>query len=109
MSAVGHQPRPVSLGRDGPDRLVIAWDDGVRTACTWQHLRNNCPCASCREERDKPPDPLRILKPSELTPLAPVRVEPVGRYAYKIAWSDGHDTGIYTLDLLRKLGEPVVS
>jgi DUF971 family protein len=29
---------------------------------------------------------------------------PVGNYAYKILFSDGHDTGIYTLDLLRELG-----
>jgi DUF971 family protein len=105
--AAGAELWPVALRKDGPERLVIRWSDGVETACAWQHLRANCPCASCREERDKPPDPFRILKPSELVPLAPVRIEPVGRYAYKITWSDGHDTGIFTLDLLRSLGEPI--
>ena len=30
-------------------------------------------------------------------------IAPVGRYAYHIVWSDGHDTGIYTLKMLREL------
>ena len=60
-------------------------------------------CAGCREEREKPPDPFRILKPEELVPLAPVSMTPVGYYAYKITWSDGHDTGLYTLENLREL------
>ena len=55
--------------------------------------------------REKPPDPFRILKPEELKPLAPVAMAPVGRYAYKITWSDGHDTGIFTLEHLRALCE----
>jgi DUF971 family protein len=94
---------PVALGKEGEDRLVIQWNDGHRSVYAWQHLRDHCPCASCREERDKPPDPFHILKPSELVPLKPVALEPVGRYAYKIVWSDGHDTGLFTLELLRSL------
>ena len=34
--------------------------------------------------------------------LAPVSVTPIGHYAYKITWNDGHDSGIYTLDSLRQ-------
>ena len=66
---------------------------------------HRCPCAGCREERTKPPDPFRILKPSELVPLKPVAIAPVGYYAYKITWSDGHDSGLYTLENLRALCE----
>jgi len=104
MSAPGSGPPvPSSLGRDGPDRLVIEWSDGHRSTYSWRHLRDNCPCAGCREERSQPPDPFRVLKPSELVPLAAVSMPRVGRYAYKIVWSDGHDTGIYTLEHLRSL------
>ena len=104
MTAPGPGPLvPLSLGRDGPDRLVIEWSDGHRSVYTWRHLRDNCPCAGCREERAQPPDPLRVLKPNELVPLAAVSMPRVGRYAYKIVWSDGHDTGIYTLEHLRAL------
>ncbi len=61
--------------------------------------------AGCREERALPPDPFRILKPSELTPLKPTAFTPVGYYAYRITWSDGHDSGLYTLENLRALCE----
>ena len=95
--------RPLTLGKQSDDCLAITWSDGHRSVYTWKHLRDHCPCASCREERLAPPDPFRILKPNELVALAPVAMEPVGRYAYKIKWSDGHDTGIYTLQHLRSL------
>jgi DUF971 family protein len=97
---------PVALRKEGEDRLVIEWNDGHRSLYTWQHLRQHCPCASCLEAHAQPPDPFRILKPSELAPrppLAPVAMAPVGYYAYKISWNDGHDTGIYTLENLRAL------
>jgi DUF971 family protein len=97
--------RPLSLSKEGEDRLIIQWNDGHRGVYTWQHLRRNCPCAGCNEEREKPPDPFRILKPGELAPLKPVAITPVGFYAYKITWSDGHDTGIFTLEHLRALCE----
>ena len=96
---------PLALRKEGDDRLVIDWNDGHRSECTWRHLRDNCPCAGCREERLKPPEPFRILKPSELVPLKPVSITPVGHYAYKITWSDGHDAGIFTLEALRGLCE----
>src|SRR5919199_2387047 len=104
MATPASQPlMPVSLRKEGADRLLIDWSDGHRSTYTWQHLRANCPCAGCREEREKPPDPFRILKPSELQRPRPVAMPPVGRYAYKVVWSDGHDAGIYTLEHLRAL------
>ena len=104
MRASTSEPlRPVALSKEGTDRLLVDWQDGHRSVYTWKHLRAHCPCAGCREERLQPPDPFRILKPTELAPLAPVAMTPVGRYAYKITWSDGHDTGIYTFENLREL------
>lgn len=97
---------PVALSKEGTGRLIIQWNDGHRSVYTWQHLRESCPCAGCREEHSRPPDPFRILSAKELAPrppLAPVAVSPVGHYAYKITWNDGHDTGIYTLENLRAL------
>jgi DUF971 family protein len=104
MSAARPEPpRPVALSKEGDDRLVIQWSDGRRCVYTWKQLRAACPCATCREAREQPPDPFRILKPTELQPLRPVAIAAVGHYAYKITWSDGHDTGIFTLELLREL------
>ncbi len=108
MPTNSHEPPiPVSLKKDGDTGLVIDWSDGRRTVHSWEHLRLNCPCATCREDRLKPPDPFRILQPNEIPagPLRPVAMTPVGRYAYKITWSDGHDTGIYAFENLRALDE----
>lgn len=98
--------RPVSLKREG-DGLKIEWSDGVVTTVAWKKLRAGCPCASCMEERARPADPFRILTPQEVAAgaPAPVAMKPIGNYAYHVTWNDGHDTGIYTLELLRELGE----
>jgi DUF971 family protein len=98
---------PQSLKNDG-DALVIAWSDGVTHRIPWRTLRSACPCATCRVERAKPAQskPLfSILTPAEAQPLAPVSMKPMGNYAYGIAFNDGHSSGIYSLDLLRELGE----
>jgi DUF971 family protein len=93
---------PLALRKEG-DFLVIEWSDGRTGKVSWKQLRDACPCAGCREDRQKPADPFRILSAGELVPLAPVSMPRIGRYAYKIVWSDGHDTGIYTLEHLREL------
>src|SRR5262245_34557158 len=97
-------PRPTALRKEGSDRLAIDWSDGHQSVYTWKHLRDNCPCAGCRGEKLQPPDPFRILSAAELAPkppLAPVAITPVGYYAYRIVWNDGHDTGLFTLENLR--------
>ena len=93
---------PRAMRRDG-DHLVIEWSDGVVGRLSWKALRDACPCAGCKEDKQKPADPFRILDARELVPLAPVTMPRVGRYAYKVVWSDGHDSGIYTLSQLREL------
>ena len=98
--------RPVALGKEGEDRLFIEWSDGHRSTYSWRHLRDHCPCAGCRGELGQPPDLFRILTEKELSApkvIRPVEIAPVGRYAYKIVWNDGHDTGLYTLENLRAL------
>lgn len=47
---------------------------------------------------------MTVLSPAEAQPLRVASMKPVGNYAYSIAFSDGHDAGIYTFALL--LGQP---
>jgi DUF971 family protein len=106
MSNASNPLRPRSLKREGLDQLAIEWSDGHRSVYSWRHLRQNCPCASCKENVGRAVEPFHILTAKELaatTPLAPLSVSPVGHYAYKISWSDGHDSGIYTIEALRSL------
>ena len=85
--------------------IEIDWSDGATALYTAKLLRDACPCATCREKRSAPrPAPmLQVLRPEELAPLVVTGMKPVGQYAYSIGFSDGHDTGIYTLEYLREL------
>ncbi len=99
--------QPTDLKLVDPSRLRIVWSDGQVREYSVRELREHCPCASCREKRtapEPPPTQLTVLSAAETQPLRIASMQPTGRYAYSIHFSDGHDTGIYTLELLRELG-----
>ena len=108
MSQQHHSAQvPVSLkGTD--EALLIEWPDGVTHSLSWSFLRQRCPCAVCRDEQTAPPEPqelLPVLKAEEAQPIKATEMKPVGNYAYGINFNDGHNSGIYSLELLRRLGE----
>jgi len=87
--------------------LRIAWSDGQLRDYPPRELRDKCPCATCREKRNAPPPSpfeLTIISEAETQPLRITAMKPVGNYAYSIDFSDGHNTGIYTLESLREMG-----
>lgn len=100
---------PTKLQLVSENQLQIEWSDGQKRRYPFRELRNRCPCATCREKRSQPRPAalLPILSEAEAQPLRVLGMKPVGNYAYSIEFSDGHDTGIYSLDLLRELGEVV--
>jgi DUF971 family protein len=101
-------PQPTKLELAAPDRLRITWSDGQVRDYTVRELRDKCPCATCREKRNALPPPgtlLPIITDAETRPLRIAAMQPVGNYAYSIEFSDGHNTGIYTLESLRELGQ----
>ena len=108
--------QPTNLALAGDSRLRIEWSDGQSREYTFRELRDNCPCATCREKRAMPAEPtappgafvgLPVLSAAEAKPLKILEMKPVGHYAYAIHFSDGHNTGIYTLEFLRELGQAV--
>jgi len=102
-------PVPTSIARvadpAAAGAIEIGWSDGRRAVYSPRLLRDACPCATCREARAAPAPPplLQVLTPAETRPLAITAMKPVGQYAYSIEFSDGHSSGIYTLDYLREL------
>ncbi len=93
-------------------RLQIDWNDGQRRVYAFKQLRDSCPCATCREKRQEAASPatlLPVLKPGELDADRVTAMRPVGSYAYAVVFADGHDSGIYSFELLRELGEVVQS
>ncbi len=105
--------RPTKIALAGEDQLEIEWSDGQRRQYSFAELRQNCPCATCREKRKAAapeslsPTALPVIQPSEAQPLKVLGMTPVGNYAYAVAFNDGHDTGIFPFALLRQLGRAV--
>ncbi|HZZ83759.1 MAG TPA: DUF971 domain-containing protein [Anaeromyxobacteraceae bacterium] len=97
------RPRPAeppeSIDVTDKGELEIAWPGGPRVIIPPLQLRDACPCAGCIEEGTgrKLLDPASI--PADIRPLA---IDPVGSYAVQIRWSDGHSTGLYTWETLRR-------
>jgi len=93
------KPRPTQLSVEGSD-LALQWDDGSSHRLPLVLLRSRCPCAGCVDEWTG----RRLLNVTTIRPdVHPVGMEPVGRYAVQFDWSDGHRTGIYSWDLLRRI------
>lgn len=93
---------PDEIRQAGPRELAIRWRDGVESVLPVRALRLACACAECVDEWSGEPrlDPSAV--PEDVHPR---RITSVGRYAIQIAWSDGHDTGIYAFDRLRALAD----
>jgi DUF971 family protein len=95
------RPTPLSVAPTEDElRLRIVWEGGHVSEYEPRFLRLACPCASCVEEMTGRPllDPARV--PEDVYPTA---ISYVGRYALQFEWSDGHRTGIYPFDQLRRI------
>lgn len=103
------QPTKLELADSG--RLRITWSDGALRDYAVRELRDACPCATCRERHSAPPvsNLFPIITDAETRPLRITAMKPVGNYAYSIDFSDGHNTGIYTIESLRDLGVETVT
>lgn len=93
---------PEEIRQAGPRELAIRWRDGAESVFRVRDLRLACACAQCVDEwsGESRLDPADV--PGDIHPR---RITSVGRYAIQIAWSDGHDTGIYAFDRLRGLAD----
>jgi DUF971 family protein len=85
--------------------MTLVWNDGHRSVYRYDDLRGVCPCATCRTERENAAraSGLRVLPADAPVRAVLVDVQWVGWYAFRLAWQDGHDTGIYSFDYLRAL------
>ena len=87
-------------------RLTISWEGNASVTLSVRELRLVCPCAHCIHEVTGQ----ALLDPDSVAEDLTLKdMQPVGNYAYRILFSDGHDSGIYTLDHLHRLTLAVAS
>ena len=89
--------------------IQIDWKDGHHSDYSLGYLRDECPCAACTGAHGTEPqrtnyaapntNPFQMYKPA----IKMTDVQPMGNYAFQIFWNDGHSTGIYSYDHLRKI------
>jgi DUF971 family protein len=100
----------------GPEVIPVAIertkDQEIQSVSTWtaSELRSVCPCATCKEKKKANQQQgsisaLRIIPLNEAQSLRIEGMQPVGNYAYNVRFSDGHSSGIFGFDLLRKASE----
>jgi DUF971 family protein len=93
-------PWPTNLDFDSKAHaLHISFDDGAKFDIPFELLRVESPSAENKGHGGKPPPPVKGK-----ANIGVARAEPVGRYAVRIIFDDGHDTGLYSWDLLYDLG-----
>jgi DUF971 family protein len=104
------QAEPEHIAISKSKGIQIDWKDGHHSRYSLAYLRDECPCATCTGAHGTEPkrsdysapkkqDPFQMFQPT----LKMMHVEEVGHYAIRIEWSDGHNTGIYSFDHLRKI------
>ena len=79
--------------------LVVSFADGARYELSCEYLRVFSPSAEVRGHGLQEP---LLVKGKQGVGIA--RIDPIGNYAVKLTFDDGHDTGLYSWDFLRELG-----
>ncbi len=94
-------PRPTQIRARRAERvLLVRFEDGVEFSLSFEYLRVFSPSAEVTGHDGGPR--LLIAGKEEVGIRA---IEPVGQYAIRIIFDDGHDSGLYSWRLLRELGE----
>ena len=94
-------PRPTEIKLHQKSRILeIAFDDGSRFSLPCEYLRVFSPSAEVRGHGPGQ-EVLQVGKRD----VEIKEIEPVGNYAVKLGFSDGHDTGLYSWEYLHELGE----
>ena len=99
MTTPSEMPVEIKLRR-GSARLDLRYADGTAYSLPWEYLRISSPSAEVRGH-----GPGQEVLQTGKQGVRLVRIEPVGHYALRLVFDDGHDSGLYTWRYLRELGE----
>lgn len=94
--------QPTTVQKIGSE-LAIAWSDGLETYFDLEKLRRACPCAVCGGEPDVMGNVMRPHNEYSAKSFDLAGYDFVGGYGLQPKWADGHGTGIYSFEYLRRL------
>jgi DUF971 family protein len=100
---------PITISRRGAAELAIRWSDGHEGVFPFLLLRERCPCAMCGSKPTHPApaaSSLPVMPPlveGASGPADILSLGPIGRYAVSFSFGDGHSSGIYSYDYLRRI------
>ena len=105
------KPTSVRIHVSNGAGVDVTWADGHASHYEFAYLRDECPCATCNDAREKKAslgELASALKPSPGLPMFKPKpraqaATQVGNYAIQISFTDGHSTGIYSYDHLRNI------
>lgn len=92
---------PVKLSVTDKKFLDVKWDDDTEDRIKLANLRMKCPCAACSAERETQGKSYIPIYSDEQLTIREIKI--VGNYAVAIIWKDGHDTGNYEYNYLKKI------
>lgn len=86
--------------------LILTWNDNTISKVNLKKLRDECPCVNCKGESVIFDSYIPIKSPFKPAGFYEIKsIEPVGNYAIQIIWKDGHNTGIYSYDILKNISD----
>ena len=95
---------PTQINKTENNSLSIKWNDDKVSEITLLKLRDECPCVNCKGESVIFASYIPIKNAFKAAGFYEIEsIESIGNYAISIKWKDGHDTGIYSWDILRNL------
>jgi DUF971 family protein len=105
------KPTSVKIHVSNGAGVDVIWADGHASHYEFAYLREECPCATCNDARDKKAALGEVASPFKSSPVLPMfKPKPraqaatvMGNYAVQISFTDGHSTGIYSYDHLRNI------
>lgn len=96
--------RPTNIAIIG-NQIAIAWEDGEESYIAMEALRAASPSAENTGEQDLLGNRYGGTDQKDFSGVSVTGWNAVGAYGIQFQFSDGHSTGIYPFDMLRKLGE----
>jgi prepilin-type processing-associated H-X9-DG protein len=105
------KPTSVKIHVSNGAGVDVVWADGHASHYEFAYLREECPCATCNDAREKKASLGELASALKSSPALPMfkpkaraqSATQVGNYAIQISFTDGHSTGIYSYDHLRNI------